>query len=149
MNAIMYGAGNIGRGFIAKRFFLSGMNTAFIDVNVDLVDKLNAAGKYPVYVTRGDHYEAEWVENISAINGRDADAVVNAIGNQVTQNVADIATNANDIGAHTTAIGANSADIAVLQDGKIDLDTVAAPGTIDGDLYAAIVALGWENDVIE
>ena len=79
MNAIMYGAGNIGRGFIAKRFFLSGMNTAFIDVNVDLVDKLNAAGKYPVYVTRGDHYEAEWVENISAINGRDADAVVNAI----------------------------------------------------------------------
>ena len=75
--------------------------------------------------------------------------VVNAIGNQVTQNVADITTNANNIGAHTTAIGANSADIAVLQDGKIDLDTAAAPGTIDGDLYAAIVALGWENDVIE
>lgn len=28
------------------------------------------------------------------------------------------------------------------------LDTTASPGTTDGDLYAAIVALGWDNDVI-
>lgn len=86
------------------------------------------------YTTLGDSLDA------SVINA--TNTVVNAIGNQVTQNVADITTNANNIGAHTAAI-------AVLQDGKIDLDTVAAPGTIDGDLYAAIVALGWENDVIE
>lgn len=86
------------------------------------------------YTTLGDSLDA------SVINA--TNTVVNAIGNQVTQNVADITTNANNIGA-------NSADIAVLQDGKIDLDTVASPGTIDGDFYAAIVALGWENDVIE
>lgn len=29
-----------------------------------------------------------------------------------------------------------------------DLNTSAAPGTTDGDLYAAIVALGWQSDVI-
>ena len=29
-----------------------------------------------------------------------------------------------------------------------DLDTTASPGTTDGDLYAAITALGWESDVI-
>ena len=29
-----------------------------------------------------------------------------------------------------------------------DLDTTAAPGTTDGDLYAAITALSWEGDVI-
>lgn len=34
-------------------------------------------------------------------------------------------------------------------DGKVSLDTSAQSGTTDGDLYAAIVALGWENDVIE
>lgn len=79
MNAVMYGAGNIGRGFIAKRFYLSGADTTFIDVNTELVDMLNAAGKYPVYVTRGREYVAEWVENIKAVNGRDADAVVSAI----------------------------------------------------------------------
>ena len=32
---------------------------------------------------------------------------------------------------------------------KYTLDTSAASGTTDGDLYAAIVALGWESDVIE
>ena len=37
----------------------------------------------------------------------------------------------------------------VLYSGKITLDTTAASGTTDGDLYAAITALGWENDVIE
>ena len=35
-----------------------------------------------------------------------------------------------------------------VDDGKISLDTTAAAGTVDGDLYAAIVALGWQSDVI-
>lgn len=86
------------------------------------------------YTTLGDSLDA------SVINA--TNTVVNAIGNQVTQNVADITTNANNIATNTT-------DIAKLLAGKVDLDTVAVPGTIDGDLYAAIVALGWENDVIE
>lgn len=33
--------------------------------------------------------------------------------------------------------------------GLISLDTTASPGTTDGDLYAAISALGWASDVIE
>ena len=32
---------------------------------------------------------------------------------------------------------------------KLELDTTAAAGTTDGDLYAAIQALGWESEVIE
>lgn len=36
-----------------------------------------------------------------------------------------------------------------LSDGMLELDTTAPSGTVDGDLYAAIVALGWQNDVIE
>ena len=53
MKAVMYGAGNIGRGFIAQRFYLSGYHTTFIDVNADVVNAINEAGKYPIYVTRG------------------------------------------------------------------------------------------------
>lgn len=79
MNAIMYGAGNIGRGFIGQRFFLSGFNTTFIDVNPAVVDALNAAHKYPIYVTHGTEYVVEWVEKVDAVNGRDNEAVVNAI----------------------------------------------------------------------
>ena len=81
MNAVMYGAGNIGRGFIAERFYLSGYHTTFIDVNEAVVNALNEAGKYPIYVTRGTEYVPAWVENVSAINGKDEAAVVAAIAN--------------------------------------------------------------------
>ena len=32
---------------------------------------------------------------------------------------------------------------------KVNLDTTAASGTTDGDLYAAITALNWQSDVID
>lgn len=38
---------------------------------------------------------------------------------------------------------------SVLYSGLIELDTTAAAGTTDGDLYRAIDALGWTSDVIE
>ena len=79
MNAVMYGAGNIGRGFIGQRLFLSGYHTTFIDVNDTVVNLLNEEKKYPIFVTRGTEYVPEWVENIDAVNGKDADAVVKAI----------------------------------------------------------------------
>ena len=50
------------------------------------------------------------------------------------------------------AYGIDSTDITNWDnsyDGKVSLDTSAQAGTTDGDLYSAIVALGWENDVIE
>lgn len=34
-------------------------------------------------------------------------------------------------------------------EGLISLNTSAASSTTDGALYAAIVALGWQNDVID
>lgn len=32
---------------------------------------------------------------------------------------------------------------------RVNLDTTAAAGTVDGDLYAEITALGWQSDVID
>ena len=40
-------------------------------------------------------------------------------------------------------------EIKGAKDGYMNLDTTASSGTTDGDLYAAIVALGWDSDVIE
>ena len=79
MKAIMYGAGNIGRGFIGQLFYLSGYETTFIDVDTAVVDAMNREHKYPVFVTRNGAYVPEWVENVSAINGRDEAAVTSAI----------------------------------------------------------------------
>lgn len=79
MRAVMYGAGNIGRGFIGQVFYLSGYKTTFIDVNRAFVDKINEDKEYPVYVTRGGRYVKEKVKDIDAVDGRDEAAVVAAI----------------------------------------------------------------------
>lgn len=49
-----------------------------------------------------------------------------------------------------TSSNARSNAFAVNADGDVEmaLNTSAAAGTVDGDLYAAITALGWESEVI-
>lgn len=77
--AVMYGAGNIGRGFIGALLAHSGYHVTFIDVAEDVIDAINALGRYPVCTSDGVTSEETWVENISAVNGNDADAAAQAI----------------------------------------------------------------------
>lgn len=100
------------------------LNTT-VNTNVKYVMTDNGDGTVSLedataYTQQGDSFDASILNNV--------DATVNAIGTQVTT---------------------NTADVANLLDGKVDINTSASAGTTDGDLYAAIVALGWENDVIE
>lgn len=63
-----------------------------------------------------------------------------------------ITTESDPVFTASDAYGIDSTDITNWDnsyDGKVSLDTSAQSGTTDGDLYAAIVALGWGNDVIE
>lgn len=75
----MYGAGSIGRGLIGPLFCESGYQTVFIDVNLGLVNALNACGEYPVYVTKGDHYAETIVRNVSGADGKDFETVAEEI----------------------------------------------------------------------
>lgn len=77
--AIMYGAGNIGRGFIGQLFHMSGYEISFIDVNMAVVDKLNADGQYPIYITEGEGYREYLVTGVHGVNGRDNEAIAEAI----------------------------------------------------------------------
>lgn len=100
------------------------LNTS-VNTNVKYVMTDNGDGTVSLedataYTQQGDSFDASILNNV--------DATVNAIGTQVTT---------------------NTADVADLLDGKVDINTSASPGTTDGDLYAAIVALGWDDDVIE
>ena len=55
--AVMYGAGNIGRGFIGELFSLSGYSVSFIDVNKEIIGALNERGEYIVEVLSNDSNE--------------------------------------------------------------------------------------------
>ncbi|GHU66971.1 mannitol-1-phosphate 5-dehydrogenase [Clostridia bacterium] len=92
MKAIMYGGGNIGRGFIGPLFRAAGYEVIFIDVQADLVETLNARHAYPLRIISDGGHEDFMIEGISAINGMDAEAVSDAIA------AADIC---------ATAVGAN------------------------------------------
>ena len=77
--ALMYGAGNIGRGFIGQLFHMSGYGISFIDVNMAVIDKLNTDGQYPVYITDGDSYREYLVTGVKGVNGRDNEAIAEAM----------------------------------------------------------------------
>lgn len=77
--AVMYGSGNIGRGFIGQLFSLSGYETQFVDINMTMIDRLNADYSYPLYITKNGKYEKTLVEHVSGVDGRNPDLVAQAI----------------------------------------------------------------------
>ena len=81
MNAIMYGAGNIGRGFIGALLSQSGYRVTFVDVAEAVVKTLQEKETYPVRYVSTEGYEDIWVQNVTAVNGNDQEAVAEAIAN--------------------------------------------------------------------
>jgi mannitol-1-phosphate 5-dehydrogenase len=77
--AVMYGAGNIGRGFIGQLFASSGYKVTFIDVAEPVVDALNRSKRYPVRILSSSSHEDQWVEDVSAVNGRDVEKAAETI----------------------------------------------------------------------
>lgn len=79
MKAVMYGGGNIGRGFIGMLFSESGYEVTFIDVAESVVRELQEKGEYPLrYVTSQGHQDL-LIKPVTAVNGNDMDSVAEAI----------------------------------------------------------------------
>lgn len=77
--AVMYGGGNIGRGFIGQVLSCSGYEVSFVDVNKELLSNLNSMGEYPVRVLKGESYDEIIVKNIRGLDGSDSESVSDAI----------------------------------------------------------------------
>lgn len=77
--AVMYGAGNIGRGFIGALFSQSVYSVSFIDIAKPVVNGLNEAHSYPLRLVSGDQKEDYTIKNVSAVDGMDVPAVAEAI----------------------------------------------------------------------
>jgi len=83
MKAVVYGAGNIGRGFLGQIFSQSGYDLTFIDVDDTVVDRLNKEGRYPIRILSDDTSPGGtddiWIEGIRAINGKNEEETAQAI----------------------------------------------------------------------
>lgn len=77
--AVMYGAGNIGRGFIGKIFSESGYEVCFIDIDEKIIEQLNTDNQYPVNIVSNDYNREVIVKNVKAVNGMDTQAVAEVI----------------------------------------------------------------------
>ncbi|MGM0899488.1 MAG: mannitol-1-phosphate 5-dehydrogenase [Bacillota bacterium] len=81
--AIHFGAGNIGRGFIGALFSESGYHVSFVDVAEQVIDQLNEQGQYRVNLAQ-ESEESVLVENVSGINNMKDEAAVIAKIQQAT-----------------------------------------------------------------
>lgn len=79
MNAVHFGAGNIGRGFIGLLLHQSGYRTCFVDVNGEIVNLLNEKKQYNVKLAEASGEELI-VENVYAINSlKDPELVIDEV----------------------------------------------------------------------
>ena len=95
---VMYGAGNIGRGFIGQLFSDSGYSVGFVDINKEVIGRLNADKEYPVDIVSSESTEQKIVKNVYGIDGTDnelvsdeiasADVMATAIGVNVLKFIA-------------------------------------------------------------
>ncbi len=90
MKAIHFGAGNIGRGFIGALLSKANYEVVFVDVNAQVIDRLNEQRSYTV-LTADEDNEENVIHNVRGLNSR----------TQMEQVIAEIAT----ADLVTTAVG--------------------------------------------
>ena len=76
--AVVYGSGKIGRGFIGKKLALSGYEVCFLDKVQELVDALNAKGRYTVRVVTNQGHTDDVIPVAGALNSL-TDAAIDVI----------------------------------------------------------------------
>jgi len=75
----MYGGGNIGRGFVGALLSRSGYEVTFVDVALPVVEELSTKGRYPLRIVSSEGNTDLTINNVTAVNGNDQDAVASAI----------------------------------------------------------------------
>jgi len=93
VKAIHFGAGNIGKGFIGNLLHKTGYHVCFVDVNQEVIQKINDSQGYEIQLLDDDH-TSEIITNVSALNSKTQE-------NDVIQEI----TRADLI---TTSVGANN-----------------------------------------
>jgi mannitol-1-phosphate 5-dehydrogenase len=144
--AVHFGAGNIGRGFVAQFLHASGYEVVFADVSDELIGALQAQPSYQV-IEVGEDAKTHVVDGYRAINSRTneddvvaaiarAEVVTTAVGARILQFVAPV------IAKGLAARPADAAPLAVIACenaiGGTDIlaAEVAKHGSTDGAIFA-------------
>ena len=77
--AVMFGAGNVGRGFLGQLFCESGYEVVFVDVDEALIASLNARRGYTIRLVDNDRTEEVCVGPVRALHADDREAVAAAL----------------------------------------------------------------------
>ncbi len=77
--AVIFGAGNIGRGFIGQLFSESGYRVTFVDVDQPLLAALNRRGAYTIRLVTDEHAEEVEVGPVNGIHAGEHAAVAAAV----------------------------------------------------------------------
>ncbi|WP_282139844.1 mannitol-1-phosphate 5-dehydrogenase [Cytobacillus oceanisediminis] len=96
--AVHFGAGNIGRGFIGALFSQSGYHVTFVDIADEIINQLNEEKHYQVLLA-SDEQESMTIENVSGLNNlkqenevieaiKQADFLTTAIGPNILPRIA-------------------------------------------------------------
>lgn len=93
-NAVHFGAGNIGRGFIGKLLADADVEVTFADVDVPLVDQLSHKQEYKVKVV-GTECKIDTVTHVTAVNSASEEVIERIVKTDLV----------------TTAVGPNVLDI--------------------------------------
>ncbi|NUF48690.1 mannitol-1-phosphate 5-dehydrogenase [Gilliamella sp. ESL0250] len=96
MQALHFGAGNIGRGFIGKLLSDAGIQVTFADINEQIITAIAKRREYPVNVV-GEQSTTEIVKNVDGINSTSnevidyitkVDLITTAVGPQILARIA-------------------------------------------------------------
>ncbi|UPQ86248.1 mannitol-1-phosphate 5-dehydrogenase [Ignavigranum ruoffiae] len=100
MQAVHFGAGNIGRGFIGEVLFKNGFSIDFVDIDSRIIEALQSRQEYEVDYAQ-DHAIPLQVNQVSGINNaehpeevvealKEADIVTTAIGPNILPHIAEL-----------------------------------------------------------
>jgi mannitol-1-phosphate 5-dehydrogenase len=77
--AVIFGAGNVGRGFMGQLFSESGYEVTFVDIDRPLLDALNARHAYTVCLVDNEGERDVLVGRVRALHAEQQDAVIEAV----------------------------------------------------------------------
>jgi mannitol-1-phosphate 5-dehydrogenase len=77
--AVIFGAGNVGRGFLGQLFSESGYHVTFVDVDEPLIHALNENHAYSIRLVENERVDEAHIAPVDALHSRQKDEVARAL----------------------------------------------------------------------